>query len=79
MGNVGLNNISLYHGAHNSFGSLGCFYIPFLFYLMAVAGALIIIVGITGIASGAFLAIVTGGPLGILATIFVSMGRREFA
>ncbi len=46
---------------------------------MALAGILIIIVGIACIASGAFLAIVTGGPLGILATIFVSMGRREFA
>ena len=39
MGNVGLNNISLYHGAHNSFGSFRRFYILFIFYLMTVAGA----------------------------------------
>ena len=79
MGNVGLNNISHCHIVSDRFWSFRRFYILFIFYLMAVAGILIIIVGITGIASGAFLAIVTGGPLGILATIFVVMGKKEFA
>ena len=78
MGNVGPYNIPHRHIDYNRCRCLGHFYILPISYLMAVAGILIIIVGITGIASGALLAIVTGGPLGILATIFVSMGRREF-
>ena len=29
--------------------------------------------------TGAILAIITGGPLGVIATIFVAMGKKEFS